>query len=255
MPETSETITPEVVSADWSIAKSLFEQIKVNLRLSLAGQVCLGAELERLKKELGFAGRGKKSNSFNVNELKTWPEFLAHEMPELPENTANRFIRIYEGAKSKLKKLGDTKALALFDQPSHQLSDDQREHLRNITDKITDGQSQSSLLQELKIAKLPHGAAAKGGNLPKTTEANDEMQEEDTMRQVALALFTDPTQQLCSIRANSNYEKALHSLPLHSSDETTVTLQALEHHHSSFLADIQKAKAAAEREQSEALEV
>ena len=256
MPETSETITPEVVSADWSTARTYLDHIKNHMRLSIVGQVFLGCELLRLKKELGFAGRGRNSNSAGVSELKTWPEYLAKELPNINERSASRIIGTYDAVRLKMKKKGEAKTLALFDQPVSELKDDQLNLLKSITTELTDGHSQTSLLQELKIAKKPKTSPAVGGDLTPTNEASDGTpKEETTLRQLALALFTDPTQQLCRLRANSDYEKALHALPLHSSDETTVTLQALEHHHSSILADIQKAKAAAEREQTEALEV
>ena len=236
----SKTITTEIVGADWTPARQIFDHLQIHLRLGLAGQVLLGAELQRLKKELGFTHGGKrKKASRQSGDLKTWPEHLAKEMPGLPDRTADRFVNLADGCRARLKKLGHTKALALFDQSSSELDAAQRELLTTLTSKICFGETQSTILEELKIVKIAKRV------LPTDNTPNGEIKLKPTMVQLAFALFASPVQDLCALRTHSDYEKALYALPLVATDDDPVSLTSMEHHYQALLEDIQEAKAAA----------
>ena len=230
----------EIIGADWTLARQLFDGMNLTIRLTLAQQVFLGCELERIKKELGFTHGGKrKKASGQTGHLKTWEAHLEAEMPDLPRRTADRIITTYHAARAKLKKLGHAKGIALFDQSPDKLTNTQRKQLKDITDKITDGETQVSLLEDLKIIKGQRETTI-GGAVTKSTKKT-----KPTMEQLAFALFTDPVQELCKLRAHCDYKKAINALPVTSPDPETVTLAAIEQHAKALLADVEKAKSKA----------
>lgn len=233
----AKTAQVEVVGADWTEARQIFDRLKIHLRLGLAGQVLLGAELQRLKKELGFTHGGKrKKASCQSGNLKTWKEHMAQEMPDLPWRTADRFIQLADGARNKLKKLGQTKALALFDKPGSELDDAQQDQLRRFTTNICFGETQASILEDLKMARGPK----------KPPKSNAEPSDEDEDApipddQLAFAFFGSPFKTFVGLRYEKHYEHYLSAMPLHGNpDEETVGLVEMEQHLAEALEDIKK---------------
>jgi hypothetical protein len=217
---------------DWSRARHYAEGIKHHFRLSLAGQILLGHELQTLKIELGFCGTGAHKQRTHSEVFKslnrTWDQWCKAELG-FSDMTGNRLIETYEAAKSKLKKLGgQPKLLSLLDTKPGALTDENRSILSTLVDKLEWGDSQKALLEEFRLVK--HHEATKGGDTsahrkPKPAQA----------QQLAFAFFRPVEQTLGklqhaveNLRLNSDYKRLLHVLPLVSSEPGEPSLTSLE---------------------------
>jgi hypothetical protein len=238
-------LTGESQAPDWSRARLLAEGIKHHFRLSLAGQILLGHELSILKVELGFAGRGRRdelngpvSHSKSMDEKphsavfkslnRTWDQWCKAELG-IGDDTANRLIETYDAAKSKLKKLGgQPKLLALLDSRPAGLSDESRNILSTLVDKLEWGDSQKALLEEFRLVKRHEalkGGDTSGHRQPKPAAA----------QQLAFAFFR-PVEQTVgklqraveNLRLAPDYQRLLHVLPLVSAEPGQPSLTSLE---------------------------
>lgn len=225
-------LSGESTGPDWSRARSLAEGIKHHFRLSLAGQILLGHELQTLKIELGFCGRGgdrsKAQDAPLVSLNRTWDGWTKSELG-IGHDTANRLIETYQAAKSKIKKLGgNTLVLTLLDTPPAKLHQEDRAILSSMVDKLEWGDSQKALLEEFRLVKRHE--ALKGGDTsahrtPKPAAA----------QQLAFAFFR-PVEQTVnklqraveSLRLAPDYKRLLHVLPLVSSEPGEPSLTSLE---------------------------
>lgn len=225
-------LTGESTAPDWSRARLLVEGIKHHFRLSLAGQILLGHELQTLKVELGFMGRGgdrsKAHNAPLVSLNRTWDQWCKSELG-IGHDTANRLIETYEAAKSKLKKLGgQPKLLALLDSVPAKLTDESRNIISALVDKIEWGDSQKALLEEFRLVKR-HEALA-GGDTSKHRK-----EKPAAAQQLAFAFFR-PVEQTVgklqraveSLRLAPDYQRLLHVLPLVSAEPGQPSLTSLE---------------------------
>jgi hypothetical protein len=197
----------EVVQPSWDTARRLLDGIRFAIRISLAGQVCLGLELLRLKKELGFLGSGGDRRSKDHNGLlnQTWDQWCKSELG-IGKTTADRFILTYEGAKAKLRRLGgEGKLLNLLETPPALMDDEARKILTEYVSKITDGASQKELLEELKLVKF-HDASQIGGN----TTAHKKLKPEEAAGQLAFKFFKPFVDELRGVRTDPDYERYLH---------------------------------------------
>ncbi|MGJ8674030.1 hypothetical protein [Rubritalea sp.] len=232
---------PEVQHPDiWSRAKQYATAAKRFARASVACQVMLGFELTELKKELGYTQGRKSSKKKNPTEsvFSTWSEHCKAELG-ITDDTARKYINMAEGAKRRLKSCYNN--LPLLDKPVTEFSDEQLELLDKAVRKITDGQTQSQFLIDYGIAKAPQGSAAKGGNLGGKDDDEDE-KTEPTMEQIAFVLFAEPVQQITQLRTNSNYQAALHSLPVAGATPEDISLTTLERDLETMLAEVREAK-------------
>jgi hypothetical protein len=243
---------------DWSRARAILDGIKTCIRLSLAGQVLLGMELQTIKVELGFAGSGRrkeKGNDFAFKSLnRTWEQWVKSELG-ISDRGADNFIACYEAAKQRVKKLGGDKQLTglLATHPA-QLSKESHKILSGMVDKLVWGETQKTLLEELKLVKFQ--AALPGGANGKTKPTKEEV-----AQQMAFDFFTPAAakaakiaKEISSLRIKQDYSLFLHQLEVASEDPKALTLdtleltqQALIADAQAFLADIKKAKAAKEK--------
>jgi hypothetical protein len=226
-------LTGESQPPDWSRARLLAEGIKHHFRLSLAGQILLGHELQTLKIELGFCDRGgdRRSNlhSEGLKSLnRTWDQWCKSELG-IGETTANRLIETYEAAKSKLKKLGgQPKLLSLLDTKPAALTEEGRNILSTLVDKLEWGDSQRALLEEFRLVKFHQ--ALTGGDTSKHRK-----EKPAAAQQLAFAFFR-PVEQTVgklqraveSLRLAPDYQRFLHVLPLTSAEPGQPSLTSLE---------------------------
>ena len=210
----------EVVSGtpEWDRARFILEGVKLASRAAIAGQVLLGLELQTLKSTLGFAGKGRPNNSAKLAQLNqeqlTWADWVSREL-HIPVRTANRFIELSCAARKRFKKLGGNQAsLQLLETPVYELDPNSRESLAKLVDRLTDGETQSSLLKELKIAQAPVDPPVPDNN-NRTAKTPEETEE-----QLAFAMFTPVAMNLAEMRVNSNYQHFLYKLPMHGNPET-----------------------------------
>jgi hypothetical protein len=247
--QTGLSLEGESQPPDWSRARQLAEGIKHHFRLSLAGQILLGYELQTLKVELGFCGSGRraeeKAHSAPFKSLnRTWDQWTKAELG-IGHDTANRLIETYEAAKSKLKKLGgQPKLLALLDTKPAGLTDESRSILSTLVDKLEWGDSQKALLEEFRLVKRHESIA--GGDTSKHRK-----EKPAAAQQLAFAFFR-PVEQTVgklqraveSLRLAPDYQRLLHVLPLVSAEIGQPSLTSLEAEiESAITGDLSKALA------------
>lgn len=229
-------LTGESTGPDWSRARFLADRIKHAMRLSLAGQILLGHELQTIKIELGFLGSGRRKEKPHDAVFKSlnrsWKQWCNSEMNGMSDDTADRLIATYEAGKNKLKTLGgQPRLLGLLDTHPDKLDTEARNTLSALVDKVEWGESQKQLLEDFRIVKFTK--ASSGGDTSKDKTKKGQL----TNEQLAFAFFSPvPTtigkleKAVGNIRLAPDYEGYLHSLPLHRSAETGpvgVSLHAL----------------------------
>jgi hypothetical protein len=225
IPTTDTALTPE-----WDTARNLLAGIQQALRISIAGQVLLGQELNNLKKDLGFTHGGDRRSSGQPVHLipRTWSDWVKSELG-ISYKTADRMILMADAAKARIKKIsatgdlpGGRKKLELLitSRPST-MTDDDREKLAAVVHKITDGASQAELLAELKLVKWSDPPQI-GGD---TSEHRKPKTEEETLEQLSfifLAPICEDLRKLCHMPELPTY---LSHLPLDGEDdELSLTL-------------------------------
>lgn len=232
--QTGLALTGESQAPDWSRARFLLGRIKTAIRLSIAGQVLLGMELLTLKTELGFLGRGGDRRSKpQVAVLKStlnqsWDDHCKSELG-ISADTADRKIELFEAAKARVRKLGGNDKLAglLETHPAKRTEEDEK-ILGDMVNKLVDGESQRTLLEELKIAKVH--VALKGGD----TSAH-QPKKPANVEQLAFAFFrpvaetiTKAARAVENLRLGPDYQRLLYTLPLVSAEPGQPSLAALE---------------------------
>ena len=242
----TETLAGDVSVADpWDRPRRILDGIKLCLRMSLAGQVLLGHELATMKKDMGFAGAGRRKEFRQIGEIKSWAELVQKNLG-LSERTADRMIECFEAAKVRLKKLGALKNLPsgskklelLFTSRPDSMTDDDRDALARCVDKLVDGDSQTDLLKELKIIKFH--VPLTGGD----TSKHKKVTGEQMMQQLAFNFFSPIAQGLQRLRVDNDREAFLHALDVQSSDEDAITLTTLERDLEAALNDVRTARKA-----------
>lgn len=232
-------VDTEIVPASWDLARDLLDKVKLHARLSIAAQVLLGFELSRLKKELGFTHGGSRSSGNDCHLNRTWDDWCNSELG-ISRRTAANWIDCAEVVKTRIRKLGGEAAvLNLLDSPPIEQDDENRKLLEAAVAKVTDGETQKSILEDLKLVKAP--AKLTGG-------ANDGKKDDDEPElpasQLAFAFFEPVSRSLHGATANPDYKSFLHALPIESDGESPLSLTTLEHDLESALRDVREAKAA-----------
>lgn len=233
----------------WDHARSILAGITQSMRISLAGQVLLGLELKNLKKDLGFTHGSAKhfSPSRQVGDLEpdTWPAWVKKELG-LADRTADRMIEMFEAARARLKKLAPSgtlpagaEALALLcgSNPSAMIAEE-REALTKVIERITDGETQKSLLEELRLIK--RHVSLTGGDT--SMHRKEPPSEQELMGQLAFKFFYPMAEALQSFRRNIDRDAFLYTIALHSSEEGEISLNALERDLEAALHDVRAAK-------------
>lgn len=223
----------ESTGPDWTRARFLLSRIKTAVRLSIAGQVLLGMELLTLKMELGFLGRGgdRRSNPQDAvlkSLNRTWEDWTNSELGISPD-TADRKIDLWLAAKLRVKKLGgDKKLLGLLETHPAKLTEEDEKILGDMVNKLVDGDSQKSLLEELKIVKVH--VALSGGD----TSAHQK-KKPGNAEQLVFAMFAPVEETIGkaaraveALRLGPDYQRLLYALPLVSSEPGKPSLTALE---------------------------
>lgn len=205
--------TTEVVEPSWDRARQILSGITLALRISLAGQVMLGAELQQLKKSLGFTHGGTRRGE--AAPSKTWDQHVKNELG-LSADTADRMIHSWEAAKAKLKKLGGQPALlSILETPPSTLTAIQRQTLEAAVAKTTDGETQKSLLEELRLVKVHVNptleAQSAGGSSPRRKYSDHQMAWDWA--------GGDVITELNKVRTAPHFRAALMSMPLSKTEE------------------------------------
>jgi hypothetical protein len=163
----------ETAEPDWTRAKEILETIKTAARMTLAGQVLLGKELKEIKQRLGFIhGNNQHARTAQFeqsSDRRSWEEWVKAEL-DLSRSTADRLIKCFEGARARLKRLGEAKLLAILDQAPGMMGEADREALGKLVDRLVFGDSQADLLGELRVVKRhvdPPGGDTSGHREPK----------------------------------------------------------------------------------------
>jgi hypothetical protein len=227
----------------WDTARETAATLRAMGRLYLRGQVKLGMILAGLKKEHGMVGSGRRNKVPDSGTLMTWAELVEQETG-YSRQSADVFIRLFEATGAKLKtskKLalpGAAKndALAIFrcENPLT-LTEDQWILVDDVIGTLTDGETQASLMRELGILPKPAPMPVKKGD-PKQPD-------ERTAGQLAFHFFDGLGASLINTRMSPDYQKLLHALPLHSTEEQPLSLTTLETEARALVADIERIKA------------
>jgi hypothetical protein len=237
--------TPTTTSAlhpSWDTARNYLAGIQQAFRLSIAGQVLLGMELMNLKKDLGFThGGDRKSSGQSVHLIdRTWSEWVAAELG-ISYKTADRMIFMWDAARVRIKKIGHTKdlpggtkklALIVDSRPST-LTEEDRQKLAAVVERITDGTTQAALLEELKLVK-------KNVPPPDTTgQSHGKKDNGDPVEQMAFTFWLDRGNQIMEIRSTGS--QFLNMLPIESNDPHKPSLRTLRAETFALLEDIEAA--------------
>jgi len=225
----------------WDAVRETTAQMTGHGRMFLRCQVRLGMLLFNLKKAHGYQPGQPKKNSPDSGKYLPWPDLVKQESG-YSRQSADIFIQLYEASIKKLKtakKLGlpdamKKQALAIF-QPETglALTAEQWETVDQVITSVTDGETQKSLLQHLRLVPEPK-AMPKG----KTGGNGGSSAPEATAGQLALHFFDPVAKPLMNARCNPEYKKLLMALPLESSDEAPLSLSVLEAEFKAALADI-----------------
>jgi hypothetical protein len=230
--QTGLALTGESQPPSWDRARFLLSRIKTAIRLSIAGQVLLGMELLTLKTELGFLGSGRRKEKPQVAVFKslnrTWEDWCNSELA-ISADTADRKIELYEAAKARVRKLGGNDKLAgLLETHPAKLTEEDEKILGDMVNKLVDGESQRSLLEELKIAKVH--VALKGGDT-----STHQPKKPANAEQLVFAIFapveetiTKAARAVENLRLGPDYQRLLYALPLVSPEPGKPSLTALE---------------------------
>lgn len=208
----------------WDGVRNTLAAVRSAGRAYLFAQAWAGWQLTVLRKSYGVQ-KGPKSNSAKLAETRSWEQIVQDETG-LPYRTAMRFIDLYESTQKKLKKAKLTNAsksaLALFQSENPlALPPEQREHLQDVIASLCDGETQASLLRELKIVpELAKPPVQKGSK-------TDDETPEDNPQQIAFHFFDGPASAICKARASADYTKLLHLLPPTSDEQGKVSLTFL----------------------------
>jgi hypothetical protein len=207
-------------------------------RSFLEAQAWLGWYLACLKKDHGVQSGRPKKNSASLAEFRPWPE-LVREKTDLSDRTADRFIQLYEATMAKLKrgKTPEQKAALAILKSGNPLAvpDDQRGPLRDVIASLCVGETQASLLEELKVVPTPAMPAKTPAKKDSAEQADEAELARHHWETVASAIFK---------AREGNGPKLLHLLPPVSSEPGQLSLTLIHDEAAAFLEDVKAALAA-----------
>lgn len=235
----------------WDNARLYFRAVKTTGRQFIVAQICLGWELHNRKSALGFTHGGDRRSSGQVGHLigKTWEEYLHAEIdPDLPRRTADRFIEVYQGFCEKCPKkirvafegTGKRSLITTLSKPPASLTEKDRKTVEAAIAKCSDGETQRSLLEALRLVKVH--VPLTGGDT--SGHKKDKPSDAELMGQLAFKFFQPLADTLHGLRTDPDREAYLHTIPITSSEPDEISLTALEHDLEAALADIRAAKKA-----------
>jgi hypothetical protein len=230
----------------WDAVRETTRQMTGHGRMFLRCQVRLGMLLHNLKKAHGYHPGQPKKYSPDSGEYLPWPDLVKRESG-YSRQSADVFINLYEASIKKLKtskKLDlpapvKKDALAIFRTDSAlTLTEEQWETVDTVISSVTDGETQKSLLQHLKLVPEPTSMPKRGEEVTKS------QQEEVTAGQLAFHFFGAVASPLINARSNPDYKKLLMALPTDSTEDAPLSLSTLEAEFRAALADIEEIKIA-----------
>lgn len=234
MPKTSlsKAQPVEIVSASWDICRQHVSNIKLHFRLAVLHQVMAGFELAALKKELGFTGSGRRKEKAHDGPFRSWEQWCKDEL-DLGESTVERWIDMAEVVKPRIKKLpGNVKLLSIAETSPGKLDAIQRQTLEALVAKVTDGDTQKDLLEELKLVKLH--TTLPGGDTSKHPRKG-----KDTLSQLTLKFFTPLSDDINAIAIHPQRD----AMFAHLAADAPEKLHEMEHALTTTLEAIRAAKA------------
>ena len=234
----------------WDNARLYFRAVKTTGRQFIVAQICLGWELHNKKQALGFVGAGRRSEIAQVGQLtRTWQEYLTTEVDaDLTRQTADRFIEVYQGFCEKCpKKLrlafetgGKRSLITTLSKPPASLSEKDRKTVEAAIAKCSDGETQRSLLEALRLVKVH--TALTGGDT--SNSKKEKPSDAELMGQLAFKFFKPIAESLHGFRANPEREAFLHTIPITSGEEGEISLTMLEADLEASLHEVRAAKKA-----------
>jgi len=214
----------------WEPVRETLQKVQALGKAFLFGQAWLGWQLSALKAEHGV-GKGRPG----ATGYMPWPELVARETG-LPRRTADHFIKLFEAAQKKIKRLkktGAKEALAIFANANPlSVPEEQRAELQNIIASVCDGETQASLMQELAI--IP------GKAKPPETSGGARQKKFVSAYQTSFAFFEPLALTFATFRTTPEADALLAGLPEFPSDECPLALSVLEQDARDLLARIEK---------------
>ena len=237
-PQSDETV---ITDPAWEGIRQTIASVRAAGRAYLFGQAWLGWQLATLKKQHGAIGSGRRKESRQIGDFKSWKEIVLAETG-LSDRTADRFIQLFEATLAKLKrnkkrKSIDSNALVLFQSENPlALPPEQREALQDVIASLCDGETQASLMQEL-------GVVAKAKEMPKGGQRGKK-DEPATAGQLAFHFFEAMVAPVINARTNPDYKKLLYALPAYPTSESAISLDTIATECRAILADIEEVQKA-----------
>jgi hypothetical protein len=235
---TVEVTTDHPKNPAWDGVRQTLARVQAAGREYLYGKAWLGWQLSALKKAHGVREGRPSKNSDNLSEFRSWAEIVKDEL-DLHERTANRLIEKFDAVKAKAKRTqkslpGGKNTLIVFQSENPlALPPAQREAMMNIITSLCDGETEGSLMKELRIIPTPPPPPA--GKKTRADKPSDE--------QLAFDFWDGPASAIVKTRAAKDYKKLLYMLPPHSDEEGKVSLIFLRDETAAMLDDINEALA------------
>jgi hypothetical protein len=151
----SQALELEVVTEpDWpekfSTARQYQHMVKMSFAQGAAFMILCGAELARLKRELGETRGGDHSKSFNVETFAD----MAERHAGVSKSTAWRYEQMFQCAKKRIPLLN---AEELLTTPLGMLPELKQQKLLEAVNKVTDGHTAQQLMWDWGIARKRSG--------------------------------------------------------------------------------------------------
>ena len=230
---------PEI---NWQTVRTAMDAVKTAGQTYLLGQVWLGWQLAILKEDHGAFGSGRRSKVDTVATL-TWGEIVEQETG-LNKRTADRLIQLFDATKAKLKRTNGalvTKTCLLAFERENPLTiiDEESTELRSVIASLCDGETQKSLLSELKVIAPPKPLL--GGD---TSQHRNPDAPPLTVETMAFNFFAPLSTSIHKLVHLPDLSAYLVALPIEDDDEMTLTLSSMERQYQQLIDEVKAAKKA-----------
>ncbi|TXH19266.1 MAG: hypothetical protein E6R03_00880 [Hyphomicrobiaceae bacterium] len=136
----------------WDQARKFLQASQQFEKFKLFSQAMAGIELRIIQKREGMGHGGKKEGQ------ETFAQLVQRELG-ISDRHARRLMEMGDAIKKKLKRLPGLTGFSIGDISIDQLGDDQAKALSNAVKKLTDGKTQTELMEELGVYKSSKGGA------------------------------------------------------------------------------------------------
>lgn len=217
-------------------ARKLIESIKLHTSRSIVGQVVLGLYLKELQSALGYSRGGDRKSNGKVCRLtemgpsiailngmaRTWEEWITKELG-MPDRSARHLMQLAYAVRQRLKSAGGSESVLRL---TENADPEAQEKVIELVRKVTDGETQASLLEDLGIYK--RRVTLQGGAVATVQTDEDPALVSARYEQQLLELYCKPIVQLQRTLRSEDSEKALWVMPLSASDDKKPSLMQLE---------------------------